>query len=241
MHHGNSWSSGQGLHHSQFSQTVILRSESLHPILYHELTQGILIDSNGNPRPVVNSKGRRRRPGSKTLAQALRCNDEDFVDFIAKCLVWDPERRLKPQAAMRHPFITAGRRFKPSSGSTTAKSLLSASTLTGRSKQTFETPKKSQISAPTPLTARSIRTTNAMPSTPQHANTIISSSRSYRASQSHSLSSYHSSRTLNGVAVSDSWAFCTLEYLTAQSDHCGQVDGFHRCSDVHDNCDVESS
>lgn len=50
-------------------------------------------DSSGAPRPVVNSKGRRRRPGSKSLAQVLKCEDEQFIDFIAKCLIFDPDRR----------------------------------------------------------------------------------------------------------------------------------------------------
>lgn len=58
-------------------------------------------DSTGAPRPVVNSKGRRRRPGTKTLAQVLKSDDELFVDFIAKCLTWDPDRRLKPEPALR--------------------------------------------------------------------------------------------------------------------------------------------
>jgi dual specificity tyrosine-phosphorylation-regulated kinase 2/3/4 len=53
----------------------------------------IFFDSMGAPRPVVNSKGRRRRPGAKTLAQVLKCDDEDFVDFIEKCLTFDPDRR----------------------------------------------------------------------------------------------------------------------------------------------------
>ena len=57
-----------------------------------------IIDTTGTPRPVVNSKGKRRRPGTKTLAQALKNPSDDlFVDFISKCLVWDPERRLKIQ------------------------------------------------------------------------------------------------------------------------------------------------
>ena len=61
-------------------------------------------DSAGAPRPVVNSKGRRRRPGSKTLAQVLKSDDESFVDFISKCLTWDPDRRLKPDPALRRAF-----------------------------------------------------------------------------------------------------------------------------------------
>ncbi|KAA1476191.1 hypothetical protein DENSPDRAFT_843097 [Dentipellis sp. KUC8613] len=167
----------------------------------------LFFDSTGAPRPVVNSKGRRRRPGTKTLAQVLRCDDELFVDFIAKCLVWDPERRIKPQNAMRHPFITAGKRGKltsPAHG--TAKSLLSsASNLSTRNKPT-ETPKKSQISAPTPLTARMSRTNNALPTTPSNSISMhsLGSARSYRTSQSQATSSYHSSRTLNGFATTSS-------------------------------------
>lgn len=61
-------------------------------------------DSTGAPRPVVNSKGRRRRPNAKTLQQVLRTDDDLFVDFIAKCLIWDPEKRLKPEAALRRAF-----------------------------------------------------------------------------------------------------------------------------------------
>ena len=165
------------------------------------------LDTNNAPRTVVNSKGRRRRPGSKTLSQVLRCNDEEFVDFVAKCLVWDPERRFKPQAAMRHPFVTAGRRLKPPSSSTKSTSSLSS---LSRNKQVTETPKKSLISAPTPLTARLSRTTtNVGPTTPNNAQShpIASGSshisRSYRSSQSQSLSNFNSSRTLSGYAVSD--------------------------------------
>ncbi|KAI8998918.1 hypothetical protein BD414DRAFT_406715 [Trametes punicea] len=161
-------------------------------------------DTTGAPRPVVNSKGKRRRPGTKTLAQALKNPPDDlFVDFISKCLVWDPERRLKPQAALRHPFITAGRRSKVSNPSpSTAKALLqsASSNLGSRSTKVTETPKKSMISAPTPLTARSART-SGVPSTPStsasmHGNTLGSTSRSFRASQAQSISSYHSSRTM---------------------------------------------
>ncbi|GLB35192.1 putative protein tyrosine kinase [Lyophyllum shimeji] len=163
----------------------------------------LFFDLNGAPRAVINSKGRRRKPGTKTLQQVLRCNDEDFVDFVSKCLVWDPERRIKPQAALRHPFITAGRRPKqpPSTTKTASSSNLSSS----RTKQLTETPKKSLISAPTPLTARSARSTATAggpttPSNSSHASaTLGSSSRSYRASQGQGLSSY-SSRTLNGFA-----------------------------------------
>jgi serine/threonine protein kinase len=91
----------------------------------------LFFDSTGAPRPVVNSKGRRRRVGSKTLQTVLKTDDELFVDFIAKCLAWDPERRLKPDPAMRHPWILAGRARQPvgplaSSGSSCSASMVHA-------------------------------------------------------------------------------------------------------------------
>ena len=66
----------------------------------------LFFDSLGKPRPVVSSKGKRRRPSSKTLQQAVRCDDDAFLDFLARCLRWDPDRRLKPDEAAQHEFIT---------------------------------------------------------------------------------------------------------------------------------------
>ncbi|EFQ28273.1 uncharacterized protein GLRG_03417 [Colletotrichum graminicola M1.001] len=66
----------------------------------------LFFDSMGKPRLTVSSKGRRRRPSSKTLQQVLKCDDEAFLDFLAKCLRWDPDRRLKPEEAIHHEFIS---------------------------------------------------------------------------------------------------------------------------------------
>ena len=66
----------------------------------------LFFDSMGKPRLTVSSKGRRRRPSSKDLRQALKCDDEAFLDFITRCLRWDPARRLSPQEASKHEFIT---------------------------------------------------------------------------------------------------------------------------------------
>lgn len=72
----------------------------------------LFFDSMGKPRLTVSSKGRRRRPSSKTLQQVLKCDDEAFIDFLARCLRWDPDRRLKPEDAIRHEFIT-GKKMAP--------------------------------------------------------------------------------------------------------------------------------
>ena len=69
----------------------------------------LFFDSLGKPRVTVSSKGKRRRPSSKTLAQALKCDDEMFLDFIARCLRWDPDRRMKPDEAILHDFVTGAK------------------------------------------------------------------------------------------------------------------------------------
>ncbi|KAI9240711.1 MAG: kinase-like domain-containing protein [Podila humilis] len=66
----------------------------------------VFFDAVGNPKLVINSKGKKRRPGSKTLAQALKCNDPLFLDFIARCLIWDPEKRMKPREGLQHEWIS---------------------------------------------------------------------------------------------------------------------------------------
>jgi serine/threonine protein kinase len=123
-----------------------------------------LVDATGAPRPFVNAKGKRRRPNSKTLAQVLKCNDELFIDFISKCLTWDPDRRMKPGPAMRHPWILAGRRRAPPITSQSDRRTSSASGSASRSylpnanggsaMKAGASAKHLVISPPTPLVAK---------------------------------------------------------------------------------------
>ena len=55
------------------------------------------------PIIVTNSRGRKRIPNTKTLKSVLRkCSDQKFLDFIDKCLDWDPVNRLTPLEALQH-------------------------------------------------------------------------------------------------------------------------------------------
>ena len=47
-----------------------------------------------------NSRGKTRKPNTKTLNGVLRCKDENFLDLIQKCLQWDPEKRITPVEAL---------------------------------------------------------------------------------------------------------------------------------------------
>lgn len=91
----------------------------------------VFFDSLGKPRVTVSSKGKRRRPSSKTLQQAIKCDDEAFLDFLAKCLRWDPDRRLKPEEAMAHDFVTGARnKSRTNIGSSPVKRLNAPSSRT---------------------------------------------------------------------------------------------------------------
>ncbi|KAI9279558.1 kinase-like domain-containing protein [Sporodiniella umbellata] len=62
----------------------------------------LFFDRRGEPRTGHN---KRRRPGGKSLSQALRCHDTLFLDFIRHCLCWNPHQRLTPQKALQHDWI----------------------------------------------------------------------------------------------------------------------------------------
>ena len=101
----------------------------------------LFFDGNGKPKPVVSSKGKRRRPSTKTLAQSLNCGDEAFVDFIARCMRWSPDARMTPEEALLHPFIDdVVPKVLEKRSSMQGKSMLpTPSTFNGRTKSMGET------------------------------------------------------------------------------------------------------
>ncbi|XP_011298693.1 dual specificity protein kinase pom1 [Fopius arisanus] len=86
----------------------------------------LFFDSKGNPRCVVNSKGRKRRPGNKTVAIALRCNDTLFVDFVSRCLEWDSKKRMTPDEAMRHEWLNSSSSHASSMVSSIVSSMINS-------------------------------------------------------------------------------------------------------------------
>ena len=68
----------------------------------------LFFDGNNEPILVPNSKGKVRRPSTKTLKHVLKCKDKSFLRFIEDCLVWDPETRLQPKEALQHEWILEG-------------------------------------------------------------------------------------------------------------------------------------
>ncbi|XP_065358011.1 dual specificity tyrosine-phosphorylation-regulated kinase 2 [Calliphora vicina] len=85
----------------------------------------LFFDSRGAPRCITNSKGRKRAPGTKTLSQVLICHDRYFINFLQRCLEWDPAERMTPDEAAHHEFL------QPSSSSRHRSCRMSTSSSTG--------------------------------------------------------------------------------------------------------------
>ncbi|XP_071390041.1 dual specificity tyrosine-phosphorylation-regulated kinase 4-like [Centroberyx affinis] len=64
-----------------------------------------LFDSKGVPKNTMNFNGKIRVPNSRNLASLLKTKDANFLDFIQRCLKYNPEERMTPDEAMQHPWI----------------------------------------------------------------------------------------------------------------------------------------
>uniref|UniRef100_A0A3B5L8L7 dual-specificity kinase n=1 Tax=Xiphophorus couchianus TaxID=32473 RepID=A0A3B5L8L7_9TELE len=57
---------------------------------------------------ITNSKGKKRKPDSVEMSAALKTNDPLFLDFIQRCLAWDPAKRMTPDEGLQHQWILEG-------------------------------------------------------------------------------------------------------------------------------------
>jgi len=62
--------------------------------------------ADGHLRQVTDRKGRPRGVTNRSLLQLLGSDRNQLVDFVGRCLVWDPLMRMTPREASRHPYIT---------------------------------------------------------------------------------------------------------------------------------------
>ncbi|KAJ8258976.1 hypothetical protein COCON_G00179880 [Conger conger] len=61
-------------------------------------------DSEGQPKNLT-----RRPPNSRDLASVLKNVDSLFLDFMKRCLVWDPAERMTAEEAAQHPWLLKGK------------------------------------------------------------------------------------------------------------------------------------
>lgn len=65
-------------------------------------------EDTDDPILVANTRGKIRLPNTKPLHQILRCNSPNFLDFIERCLDWNPMTRITPLEALMHDWIIEG-------------------------------------------------------------------------------------------------------------------------------------
>ncbi|XP_012587699.1 PREDICTED: dual specificity tyrosine-phosphorylation-regulated kinase 4 isoform X2 [Condylura cristata] len=70
-------------------------------------------DSKGVPKNITNNRGKKRYPDSKDLTMVLKTYDSSFLDFLRRCLVWEPSLRMTPDQALKHAWIHEPRTLKP--------------------------------------------------------------------------------------------------------------------------------
>ncbi|XP_023559505.1 dual specificity tyrosine-phosphorylation-regulated kinase 4 [Octodon degus] len=73
----------------------------------------IFFDSKGFPKNITNKRGKKRYPDSKDLTMVLKTCDSNFLDFLRRCLVWEPSLRMTPDQALKHAWIHDVRSLKP--------------------------------------------------------------------------------------------------------------------------------
>jgi serine/threonine protein kinase len=70
----------------------------------------VFFDDDYQQLQTPNSKGKVRKVNSKSLAELMQADEsqQEFVDFIDRCIEWKPDKRMTPLEAFDHPWIQSG-------------------------------------------------------------------------------------------------------------------------------------
>ncbi|OMJ91814.1 hypothetical protein SteCoe_5602 [Stentor coeruleus] len=68
-------------------------------------TRSKLFFESGAPKIIPNKKGVKKIPGTKKITDVMQGAPESLVDFVIRCLDWDPQTRMKPSEGLLHPWI----------------------------------------------------------------------------------------------------------------------------------------
>ena len=74
-------------------------------IIEHSPKKMLFYDENLKPYQMIDEEGNYIVPGGKKLKDIMKDAPDSFVDFVSKCLKWNPFERITPDKALLHPFI----------------------------------------------------------------------------------------------------------------------------------------
>jgi serine/threonine protein kinase len=92
----------------QLSMMVELLGQPPEKMLLKSKRKTYFINDDGNVIPYRSPKGKIRSPGAKPLENSIKSDDKHFMDFLHRCLCWDPADRIGPTEALNHPWILEG-------------------------------------------------------------------------------------------------------------------------------------
>jgi len=89
-----------------------------HDVIRESTRKSTFFRGESTPRLIPNSKGRIRRPRTQELSKVLYQPSDpsmrplflSFTDFLSSILKWDTSKRLNPEEAMEHHFISQRKR-----------------------------------------------------------------------------------------------------------------------------------
>jgi dual specificity tyrosine-phosphorylation-regulated kinase 2/3/4 len=87
---------------------LIMEKIGMPPLFIIESTPKARLFFDNHLRPFIlkNEEGNIIKPGGAKIKDLIKDAPITFIDFINKCLLWNPYDRLTPDKALFHPFIT---------------------------------------------------------------------------------------------------------------------------------------
>jgi dual specificity tyrosine-phosphorylation-regulated kinase 2/3/4 len=62
---------------------------------------GLFFNADGELISCANSKGKKRLPRTRSIKSILKGAENEFINVIESCLLWNPKLRITPEAAMK--------------------------------------------------------------------------------------------------------------------------------------------
>jgi len=79
-------------------------------VLLKSTRKKVFFDHENRLKVVADSKGRVKKPSSKSIAERLRGAEPGFISLVENCLMWEPTCRLTPQQALMSDWIQDSRK-----------------------------------------------------------------------------------------------------------------------------------